>query len=482
MSFDLNKGFIGKLEDNMHRYIIILLSVVIYVAEARDADLIRHIEYNAGDEIISKDFNISKVGGILKTLEGCAKITDQDGKLLFYTDGVNVYNKEHRQMPNGYRLMGNKSASHSGVVVPLPGSGSKYYIFTANRDKLMGVRYSIVDMEADGGLGDVVMKNMALRVPATEKVTSFSHNNGIDFWIVTHDWNNNSFFLYLLTSDGILPDPVISNIGSVHRGAEQNKIGFFRFSPDFKKLVSTIQGKGVLEVYDVDNKTGFVYNPILFESDLYNTEFDVEFSQNSSMLYITEKNSPAKVMQYDLRSGQREQVLKSGTLIYKSPNKDIFGSLEKSEDGKIYLTNYSDNFIGVVEQPDSQGIACGYRDYDESLDLNYASPEYLPLTFKRYIPTDITDPEYKENIDIEIIPGKTYEELTVNLKSVDDGNYLVEIFSMDGKIMESVEWKDNRENKNVNLYFNTSTYPSGIYFLVLKTGRQRISKSLAIRR
>lgn len=483
MPLDFNKGFIGKQEDNMHIYILILLSVVIYVAESRVTEFIRHIEYNAGYENISKDLdNSNGEGGIIKTLEGCAKVTDQEGKLLFYTDGINVYNRKHRQMPNGYRLMGNKSATRSGVVVPLPGSDSKFYIITANRDNFMGVRYSIVDLEADDGNGDVVLKNMALRVPATEKVTSLLHNNGKDFWIVTHDWNNNSFYLYLLTSDGIVPDPVISNTGSIHKGAEQNKVGFFKFSPDYKKLVSSIQGKGILEVYDIDNKTGSILNPILFESDLYNTEFDAEFSQNSSMLYITETNSPAKVMQYDLRSDNRDQVMKSGTLIYKSPKKDIFGSLEKSDDGKIYLTNYTEKFIGVVEKPDSQGIACGYRDYDESMDFNYASPDYLPLTVKRYIPTDITHPGYHENINIEIIPGKSYEELTVNLKSLDEGNYLVEIFSMDGKIMESVEWNDNRNNKNVNLYFNTSSYPSGVYFLVLKTGKQRISKSLAIRR
>jgi hypothetical protein len=337
-------------------------------------------------------------------------------------------------------------------------------------------------MNKFNGLGDIVIKNMALRVPAAEKVTSISHANGKDFWIITHDWDNDAFYFYLLTSKGIDKEPVVSHTGTAHIGAEQNKVGFFRISPDKRKLVSTIQGKGVLEIYDIDNSTGHINNPILFESDLYNTNFDIEFSPNSSLIYLTELNSPAKIVQYDLSLGTREQVIKSATVIYISPSKDIFGNLEKDMEGRIYLTNNTDKFLGVVENPDIAGVDCRYREYDEDLDFDYASPENLPLTFKKTVPTDLTDSEYAENIDIEVIPNNSYEELIVNLKSVDEGNYLVEIYSTDGKIMESVEWKDYRSTKNVNLNFNTSSYPAGLYFLVLKTERQRISRSLAILR
>lgn len=460
--------------------LILAITVLLNYATAKEADVIKHIGLNAGLESKTGEPDISTGPGVLKTLEGCAKISDKQGRLVFYTDGINVYNREHRQMPNGYRLLGNKSASRAGVVIPLPGSETKYYIITANRDKFTGVRYSIVDMDADGGLGDVTLKNMALHVPAAEKVTSVKHGNGKDFWIVTHGWNSNDFYLYLLNEYGITTEPVVSGIGIAHQGAEENKVGYFKLSHNMKKLVSTIHGKGVMEVFDIDNQTGVISNPVTFESDLYNTNFDIEFSPNSSLVYITELNSPAKIMQYNFALGSREEILNSATLIYKTKRKDLFGALYLGSDGKIYLTNFGNKFLGVIEKPDIPGTACKYRDYDEDLDFDYASPEYLPLTMKRMVPTDYTSPGYNEDIKLEVIPNTSFEELTVNLRSVDEGNYLVEIYSLDGKVMESVEWKDFRSCKNVNLNFNTTSYPSGLYYLVLKTEKQRISKTLAI--
>ena len=42
--------------------------------------------------------------------------------LLFYTDGMTVYNKNHVIMPNGNFLTGHSSSSQSGVIVKKPGS------------------------------------------------------------------------------------------------------------------------------------------------------------------------------------------------------------------------------------------------------------------------------------------------------------------------------------------------------------------------
>ena len=44
--------------------------------------------------------------GALNTLEGCATISGKDGKLLFYTDGITVWNRKHDIMSNGDNLKG----------------------------------------------------------------------------------------------------------------------------------------------------------------------------------------------------------------------------------------------------------------------------------------------------------------------------------------------------------------------------------------
>ncbi len=39
--------------------------------------------------------------GALQTTEGCSSISDPEGNLLFYTDGITVYNRNHLIMTNG---------------------------------------------------------------------------------------------------------------------------------------------------------------------------------------------------------------------------------------------------------------------------------------------------------------------------------------------------------------------------------------------
>src|SRR5690606_2333321 len=92
--------------------------------------------------------------GQLNTIEGCSSISDENGNLLFYTDGITVYNRLHVIMSNGFGLLGDPSSSQSAIVVPKPNDPDIYYIFTVGSNQsLTGLKYSVVDMTSDGGLG-----------------------------------------------------------------------------------------------------------------------------------------------------------------------------------------------------------------------------------------------------------------------------------------------------------------------------------------
>ena len=69
-------------------------------------------------------------GGALETTEGCSTMSDSAGNVLLYTDGTYVYNVNNTQMPNGFGLKGNYSASQSAIIVPDPANAKDYYIFT----------------------------------------------------------------------------------------------------------------------------------------------------------------------------------------------------------------------------------------------------------------------------------------------------------------------------------------------------------------
>src|SRR5437773_2346307 len=83
------------------------------------------LNFNSGQPVVMTD-------GALSTAEGCSSIADSNGQLLFYTDGITVYNKQHHAMANSGDLMGDISSTQSALIVPTPGNAQQYYVFTTD--------------------------------------------------------------------------------------------------------------------------------------------------------------------------------------------------------------------------------------------------------------------------------------------------------------------------------------------------------------
>src|SRR5690606_2425500 len=65
----------------------------------------------------------------MNVYEGCASIADAAGNLLFYTDGMTVWNQQHTVMANGTGLNGVGSAVQAAIIIKQPGNATIYYIF-----------------------------------------------------------------------------------------------------------------------------------------------------------------------------------------------------------------------------------------------------------------------------------------------------------------------------------------------------------------
>src|SRR6186713_3346857 len=68
------------------------------------------LDFNSGAPVPVSD-------GMLNTAEGCSSIADANGNLLFYTDGITVFNRVHDTMPNGFDLTGDISSTQSALIV-----------------------------------------------------------------------------------------------------------------------------------------------------------------------------------------------------------------------------------------------------------------------------------------------------------------------------------------------------------------------------
>jgi gliding motility-associated-like protein len=299
--------------------------------------------------------------------EGCASISDENGQLLFYSDGDRIYNSTHQIMPNGVLFYGQPyplfgagpiwSSTQSCVILPFPGNDDKYYVFSLGSLFYGYLWYSVVDMTLNGGLGDVVpgQKNILINNgPLAEKMTVVS-GNSCNAWVVVRTKDGSQYLSYSVTPDGINTTPVVSAVAEKSSG-----IGVIKFSPDRQKMVSASYG-------DDDLKGGltlYTFNPALgtlnldARLDTAGSFYGACFSPDNSKLYVTTVTSQVGmgisgtgIFQFNLALPTTTAVIQSRTWLG-----DAYSDLKTGPDGKIYFLNFFS--AGVINFPDLPGILC----------------------------------------------------------------------------------------------------------------------------
>ncbi|MBL7904582.1 MAG: gliding motility-associated C-terminal domain-containing protein [Bacteroidales bacterium] len=328
------------------------------------------LDFDSGSPHVLED-------GALNTFEGVSSISDFNGNLLFYTDGLTVYNKNHSIMANGFGLAGHPSSTQSGVIVPLPLSGTRYLVFTVDYVYNAGdLCFSIVDMSLNGGLGAVVTKNTFLQTSSAEKITAVNHSNMQDIWVVIHERGNNVFRSYLVTKDGVTPSSVVSSTGpALGTNGEQ---GYLKISPDGSTLAMASYHNRRIDISTFNNSTGHV--TYSFGFNYPDATYGVEFSKDSKMLYAT--------VSYDLSQIYQIQLSSQTNTLIATLNSALPGALQLGPDGKIYVARYlrptnSTKYLGVINNPEVAGPGCNY--IDEAIYLGSGSSTMgLPTFIQSY--------------------------------------------------------------------------------------------------
>lgn len=295
----------------------------------------------------------------MNTLEGVASYSDSKGNLILYTDGVNAFNSQHEEIENGAGLKGHHSATQSAIILPDPQAKDQYYIFTVSAATVNnGFRYSIVDMSWNEGKGKVIEKNVEINESATEKLIAVRHKNKKDTWIIMHKWESDEFLAYLLTDSGLSDTPVVSNVGTYHGGEEVNKFGYMKVSPDGSKLALAIQFMNLIEIFDFDNETGKVSNPLMLTTERLDNVYGVEFSPNGRLLYVGLRRENGEIFQLDLRYEDDLSLLESMKKI--GEYKHEYGGIQIAPNGKIYVALNDTNLVAVIQDPNTPGFGCHY--------------------------------------------------------------------------------------------------------------------------
>ncbi|MDP5082254.1 MAG: T9SS type B sorting domain-containing protein, partial [Winogradskyella sp.] len=350
-----------------------------------------------------------------------------------YTDGQTVWNRNHQIMSNGdyfggTGLLGDPSSTSSGLIVPKPQNSNQYYIFTVDEphhDNARfypnqftgnydsggsvpgsddgfnnGLNYSLVDINLNGGLGDVVdtEKNIQLksydensaieiRYKCSEKITAVRAEDCLSLWVITHF--GDKFYAFKITENGVDKTPVISPVGPYIpiEGYRRNALGYLKASPDASKLIVSHFGEsrvtggdagGSIYLFDFDNETGVVTNSLeLYSAQNNNSPYGVEFSAENRKVYASINSGAggggsSQVLQWNLES---EDIPNSVQVIHSS-NFISAGALQLGIDRRIYRAQFSfggnasvSRYLGVINNPEADGLATNYDEQGVLLDI-----------------------------------------------------------------------------------------------------------------
>ncbi|CAN5239175.1 hypothetical protein BH23BAC1_BH23BAC1_47400 [soil metagenome] len=336
------------------------------------------LDFNTGSPVPIHD-------GEIWAYEGVSTIADNEGQLLFYSDGIRVWNKNHQVMNPDQLLMGHASSTQSGVIVPQPNS-QLYYIFTVDAEGgPNGLRYSIVDISRNNGLGEIVSYNNLLKTPMAEKITAVRHENNQDIWVIAHEWNTSGFIAYLVTENGIQPNPVFSFVGAEHKGGNlggnnsTNAIGQMKVSSDGQMLALAIYSMRTIEIFKFNNSTGKISNTISLTSSDFRSAYGIEFSPDASKLYLSTVLSK-QIFQFNLENFSHGAINASARIVADLSEDHHLGALQLAPDGKIYVARVDEPFLGVIDNPNETAMDILF--IKDAVLLDNGSIQDIPYVFR----------------------------------------------------------------------------------------------------
>lgn len=353
--------------------------------------------------------------GQLDTIEGCSAISDACGSLLFYTDGITVWNRNHNIMPNGDSLFGDPSSTQSALIIPLFNSPDLYYIFTisifnsTSGSTRTGMYYSVVDMNLNAGAGDVIVnqKNIELLPNSTEKLFAAVAANGQDTWIVTYaasiagSLRFDQFYAFKLTPNGMDLQATVNSLSPSTRTTD--KRGYLKVSPDGTKAAMMTQfyvdltnpneaGYGAW-LFDFNTTSGMVNNPVRLNFPSGYQAYGTEFSLDSRLLYVDLNTLgsglvPAErmLLQYNTTAANFQN---NPVVIYESdvnnPNDNVSrGALQIAPDKKIYYSRDEQQWLAVINDPNNIGALSNFQYDGLALTPGTNSNEGLPPFYNAF--------------------------------------------------------------------------------------------------
>ena len=331
------------------------------------------IRFNTFPPTVLNDCKMYDPPSALTNYTDCSSISDINGKLLFYSNSDSAWGRNHIKMPNGFDLCTSFNSGHVSFAIPFVNDSLRYYIFQSAKVNTAvppnHYTHHVINMSLNGGFGDVEVKNDTIYTGSSDRLTAVKKANGVDYWIITHTQLGNAWKVFTVNCLGFNKNNfVISNVGTSFTNNDYIvEEGLLKVSSDGKYLATNLSDRGYTELYQFNNTTGVVNNPIKIKG-YYTQPRSFEFSPNNKYLYILSDDpfSPnGALVQYDVSNYDSAVIENSKIPILQNPTiVNTFSQLQLAIDGRIYQGVASPldsaSKLSVIANPNLQGVACNF--------------------------------------------------------------------------------------------------------------------------
>lgn len=431
-----------------------------------------------------------------------ASICDDDGNLLFYTNGIYIANSQHDKMEGSDSLNFSYVLSHyyptmqqfgyrwfqAAIILPtyLP---NEYYLLHSVFDTLPDgypvnrrICYTLVDMGANNGRGKVLEKNVPIVADnLTCEIAATRHANGRDWWIPLKKLESDCYYRILVDSSG---PHALEELDCVENSPSYQELGSACFSPDGSKYIHTSHSTGV-NIFDFDRCTGTLSNRVNIDTSRFLFAISTSISPNSRFLYLT-----TKTVLYQIDMEAADVAASMDTIgVYDghlAPYSTFIAHSQLAPDGKIYISGGNASIkYHVINEPDMPGLSCNFAQHS----LNIPSPSISVPNFPNYrlgalsgacdTFTSVKDIQEKERL-LNIFPNPAADVATIDYGYIDwsKGEATMEIANNLGQIVHSQKLPMYSGFQKIEV----ERYPSGTYTVYIKRKNAIVAIGNMVRR
>ena len=365
--------------------------------------------------------------------EGIATISTNNGVYAAFTNGINIYNRNHTLQTDAL-LNGSNDSAQSGIIVPDPKGGCEFFVFSVFDARPLGkpLSWRKFKLNSDASIQTVSPSNQTAFdgnsttiYQCSEKLYAFKdqNSNNNKYYIISTIKNSKSFMLGEIDNTMNVPTfrkiDLEANIDANNINVASGQFGSLKVSPDGKYMAICGNGEGV-RLYKIEYANGTI-SKINFDKVIQRTDsfgwYGLEFSPNSKNLFYTAAGYAGSIVEsnylqgYAVGSVYVHNIDNNSSKILWNSNGDNrwnlvykVGAIQKAPGrNELYVANPQQKFLGIITNPNDYSTTV-YTHNQIELKEGTLSLAGLPNQIYDNVNFGCDTPNVCQNPTINIIP------------------------------------------------------------------------------